>query len=85
MADVNIRLECLRPARDGWLQPIGEEIREVLKVAGLTGSQAAKALGLGEKGDRTIRRWSGDDSDIPYAAWALLCDLAGLGQIWRKQ
>jgi hypothetical protein len=84
MADTNIRLECLRPANDGWEQPTGEEVREVLRIAELSGSRAAKALGLGEKGDRTVRRWIGEDSTIPYAAWALLCDLAGLGSIWKK-
>ena len=78
----NIRLECLRPA-ESWTQPTGEEVREVLRLAGLTGGAAAKRLGLGVKGDRTVRRWIGEDSRIPYAAWALLCDLAGLGQIWR--
>ncbi len=83
MTDVNIRLECLRPANDGWEQPTGEEIREVMRIAGFTGAQAAKALGLGAKGDRTVRRWIGQDSAIPYAAWALLCDFAGLGRIWK--
>ena len=44
---------------------------------------AAKVLGLGAKGDRTVRRWIGEDSAIPYAAWALLCDFAGQGCIWK--
>ncbi|EDP8962402.1 transcriptional repressor KorC, partial [Salmonella enterica subsp. enterica] len=55
MSDVNIRLECLRPA-ERWVQPTGAEIREVLHLAGLTGGQAARTLGLGAKGDRTVRR-----------------------------
>lgn len=54
--DANIRLECLKPA-ERWAQPTGEEVREVLRLAGFSGSKAAKALGLGAKGDRTIRRW----------------------------
>ena len=77
-----IRLECLRPA-ESWSHPTGEEVREVLRLAELTGGVAAKRLGLGAKGDRTVRRWVGEDSHIPYAAWALLCDFAGLGQIWK--
>ncbi|MBV6831309.1 transcriptional regulator [Xanthomonas euvesicatoria] len=81
--DANIRLECLKPA-ERWTQPTGEEIREVLRLAGLSGSKAAKALGLGAKGDRTIRRWIGEDTAIPYAAWAILCDLAELGAIWKE-
>ncbi len=64
--DTNIRLECLKPA-ERWAQPTGEEVREVLRLAGLTGGKAAKVLGLGPKGDRTIRRWVGEDTPIPYA------------------
>lgn len=78
----NIRLECLKSA-ERWTQPTGEEVREALRLAGLTGGAAAKRLGLGAKGDRTVRRWIGEDSQIPYAAWALLCDFAGLGEIWK--
>ena len=81
--DANIRLECLKPA-ERWAQPTGEEVREVLGLAGFSDSKAAKALGLGAKGDRTIRRWIGEDTPIPYAAWAILCDLAGLGVIWKE-
>jgi hypothetical protein len=83
MIEANIRLECLRPARDNWQPPTGEEVREVLKLAGMTGGQAAKFLGLGGGGDRTVRRWVGEETFIPYAAWALLCEVAGLGAIWR--
>ncbi|SDY51767.1 transcriptional regulator [Nitrosomonas halophila] len=82
MTEANIRLECLRPALR-WQQPTGEEIREVLRIAGFTGGAAAKALGLGTMGDRTVRRWIGEETAIPYAEWALLCDFAGLGTIWK--
>lgn len=82
MNEPNIRIECLRPAED-WTPPSGEEVRTVLHLAGFTGGKAAKALGLGAKGDRTVRRWIGEDSPIPYAAWALLCHFAGLGVIWK--
>lgn len=83
MSEANIRLECLRPANDGWLQPTGDEIREVLKLAGLSGAEAASFLGLGDAGGRTVRRWGARDTNISYANWALLCDKAGLGMIWR--
>jgi hypothetical protein len=82
--DEKIRPECLLPA-ERWQRPSGEEVREVLRRAGLTGGKAAKVLGLGPQGDRTIRRWVGEDSTIPYAAWALLCDLASLGAIWKER
>lgn len=78
-----IRSECLKPA-DQWEQPTGDEIREAVRLAGFTGGSTARALGLGQKGDRTVRRWIGEESSIPYAAWALLCDFAGLGQIWKQ-
>ncbi|MDD2739665.1 MAG: transcriptional regulator [Methylomonas lenta] len=79
-----IRPECLRPYDQNWSQPTGTEIREVLRLACLSGSEAAKVLGLGSQGGgRTVRRWISEDSAIPYASWALLCDFAGLGIIWR--
>lgn len=82
MSEPIIRVECLRPAED-WTPPNGGEVRAVLHLAGFTGGKAAKALGLGAGGDRTVRRWIGEDSPIPYAAWALLCHFAGLGIIWK--
>ena len=84
MTEALIRNGCLQPAVS-WEQATGDEVREVLGLANFTGGQAARALGLGAKGDRTVRRWVGGDSSIPYAAWALLCDFAGLGMIWKRQ
>ncbi len=84
MSNTSIRQECLRAYDDGWEIPTGDEVREAMRLAGFSGSQAAKALGLGgDGGARTVRRWIGSDTQIPYAVWALLCDFAGLGQIWR--
>lgn len=82
MTEQTIRARCLGPA-ENWLQPTGQEIREVMRLAGFSGSKAARVLGLGAGGDRTVRRWIGEDSPIPYAAWALLCEVAGLGLIWK--
>jgi hypothetical protein len=80
----SIRPECLVPAQAGWVQPTSDEVRAVLKRAGLTGAQAAARLYLGQSGDRTVRRWTAG-KPIPYAAWAVLCDIAGLGCIWRSE
>lgn len=80
----NIRKECLRPADAGWLQPTAVEVRGVLEEAGLTDSEASRRLGLGDKGGRSIRRWRSGEAEIPYAVWALCCDFAGLGQIWKE-
>ncbi|AZS80782.1 transcriptional regulator [Achromobacter spanius] len=76
-----IRAVCLRPFADGWEQPTADEVRAALSMAGLTGGQAARLLGISD--GRTVRRWTGGDSHIPYAAWAMLCHAAGLGIIWR--
>lgn len=78
---MSVRTECLKPASE-FSPPSGEEIKFILKQAGLTGAEAAKVLGLKNKGGRTIRRWTSEESNIPYCAWAVLCHLAGLGTIW---
>ena len=84
---INIRPETLRPASK-WEQADKDEVREILRLAGLTGGEAAKLLGLtphtkkSGAGSRTVRRWTGGDSDIPYPAWALLAYQAGFGIIW---
>jgi hypothetical protein len=79
----DIRPACLLPAVHGWVQPTGVEIREVIRRTGLTGRATADVIGLSEKGGgRQVRRWISEESPIPYAAWAILCELAGLGQIW---
>ena len=78
-----IRPECLRPAHDFWIRPGADEVREVLRLGKLSGAKAAQLLGLGKEGSRTIRRYTGGDAPIPYASWAILCEVAGLGRIWR--
>lgn len=85
MNERTIRPECLRPAHDFWVHPEPDEVREVLRLAELSGSKAAKLLGLGsgDTGSRTIRRYTGGEQKIPYAYWAILCEVAGLGRIWR--
>ncbi|MBL3921631.1 transcriptional regulator, partial [Bacteroides thetaiotaomicron] len=29
------------------------------------------------------RRWVGGDTPIPFSAWAILVEYAGLGKIWK--
>lgn len=84
MITTAIRRECLNPAHS-WVRPTGDEIKEVMRLAGLSGAQAAAKLGLGVGGGRTVRRWLAKDYEIPYAAWALLCYFAGLGLIFNDQ
>jgi hypothetical protein len=83
MDEQTIRPECLRAYGDDWVAPTGDEVREVLRRAGLSGRTAALLLGLGSSGGRTVRRWCAEKPPVPYAAWAILCDAASLGRIWR--
>ena len=78
-----IRAECLLPADEGWERPRGAEVQEVLRRTGLSGRAVARVLGLSEHGGRQVRRWVSEDAPITYTAWAILCDMAGLGRIWR--
>jgi hypothetical protein len=64
----------------GWNTPTGEEVKLILKLANLSGSAAGLVAGVD---GRTIRRWTGEERAIPFAAWALLAECAGLGCIWR--
>lgn len=84
--NIEIRPECFRPAAD-WAQPTGEEVREILHrinpPTGLSGAETARLLGI--HSGRQIRRWTGGDAEIPYAAWAILCDMAGFPRIWVKK
>lgn len=76
----NIRPECLRPAA-AWQQPTGDEVRALLAIADLTGERAAAILGMSS--GRIIRGWTAGDTRISYPAWAILCAVAGLGNIWE--
>lgn len=81
-----IRRECLRPATAGWAQPTGPELREVVRLCGMTGSQVEDFLGMSSNNrGRQFRRWISEDANIPYSAWALLCARAGLGNIWEVE
>lgn len=79
-----LRLETLLPGRC-FVEPTPEEVRLILREAGLTGGEAAAFLGMGRGGSRVVRRWCSGDASIPYSAWALLCWLAGKGQIWTPK
>lgn len=92
---MSIRIECLRPAEDGWEAPTADEVREVIRLIAVakgvdrfTGGDVARLLGLetgneGRSRGRNVRRWTSGDQAIPYAAWCLLCYEAGYGVIWN--
>ena len=71
-----IREGALLPFADPRYQdPTGDEVREALRRAGLTGAAAGELLGVS---GRTIRKWIGEERKIPYSAWRLLLMLTGL-------
>jgi DNA-binding transcriptional regulator YiaG len=49
--------------------PSPDEIRDALKHAGLTGSNAGDLLGVS---GRTVRKWTGGDQKMPHSAWLTL-------------
>ena len=49
--------------------PTTDEIRALLRLGELSGSAAGLLLGVN---GRTIRKWTGGEREIPYAAWRLL-------------
>lgn len=84
----NIRLETLKPAHD-WVVPSSEEIKEMLKMAGLNCSSFSKLIGMSTQknksgnANRNVRKWISGEQPIPYAAWSILVHCAGLGIIWK--
>lgn len=75
-----IRQECFLSYGAGWICPTPEEIRTLMQIAQLTGSKAATLTGM--KDSRTVRRWIGGDTPIPFSSWAILVEYAGFGKIW---
>lgn len=76
-----INQQCLGPYGPHWAQPTAEDVRAIISAAGLTGSKAAHLVGVSSS--RTVRKWTGGERLIPYAAWAILCEAAGFGMIWK--
>lgn len=58
-----------------WKEPNAAEFRELLRVAGLSASQAGLLVGVD---GRKIRKWAGGEGEAPYAVWRLLSIYAGL-------
>ncbi|WP_193060845.1 helix-turn-helix domain-containing protein [Halomonas sp. 3A7M] len=64
-----------------WLAPSGGEISAALQATGWTAEKFAKESGISS---RSVRRWINEESEIPYAVWAMLCAAAGWGHIWES-
>lgn len=77
-----IRKTCFLRFKD-WTPPTPAEVRELIGLSGLSGSQVAELVGVAS--GRTVRRWVGGQSPIPYSAWAILAEAGGFGCIvWRS-
>ncbi|MFA4834636.1 MAG: transcriptional regulator [Dehalococcoidia bacterium] len=83
-----IRSACLTVASK-WQPPAPEEVQSLLlairKRTGLSPESqvVADLLGLGHEGCEAVSDWLGGRAIIPYTCWAMLCEMAGLGLIWR--
>ena len=83
-----VRPETLSRAND-WVRPTPDEVKEIIRRTGRTDGGISELLGLtpqsnkSGRGNRTVRRWTSGDVQIPYAAWALLAYEAGAGVIWK--
>ncbi|EBM5962825.1 transcriptional regulator [Salmonella enterica] len=75
-----MRPECFLAYGKGWVCPTPGEIRILMQISGLTGSKVASLTGV--KDSRTVRRWVGGDTPIPFSSWAILVEYVGLGKIW---
>ncbi len=73
--DQTIRPETLLEFSDPqYLDPSPTELRTLLSRANLTGAKAGDLVGVN---GRTIRKWTGGERAIPYAAWRLLLKETG--------
>lgn len=75
-ADPRSETLCGKP---DWAAPNPDELRAVLKMAGWTGEEFSRRIGVDS---RTVRRWTLGEKPIAYTAWCILCVQAGLGNIW---
>lgn len=77
---LGINPDVIAPYSPSWTAPTPDDIRAVLKAGNLTGSAAANLVGVDS---RTIRKWTGGERAIPYAAFALLLSVVGCGELWK--
>lgn len=67
---------CLQFTDDEYRRPSIIEIKQLIRIMGLTGSQVAALVGVNSS--RTVRKWTGGEREIPYSAWRLLLIYAGI-------
>lgn len=62
------------PTADDYTPIPGEQLKQFLKKHRLTGGQAGRLVGVSS---RTMRKYTGNVSDLPYAVWVTLKDKLG--------
>jgi hypothetical protein len=77
--ELGVRSETLGSYSEAWPVPTKDEVRVLIKMANLTGSQVGDMVGVN---GRTVRKWTGGERNIPFSAWAILADAAGIKMIW---
>lgn len=60
---------------DDWRSPSPDEVRELLRLAGLSRAEAGRLVGVSPG---KIGKWIGGQGEVPYAVWRLLTVYAGL-------
>jgi len=68
----SIRTSCFLNFDEGWEQPTGDEVRQLIKRLDMPGSQVAKFVG--SNSGRNVRKWQSGEVNIQYSAWRLLAE-----------
>ena len=80
--EVPLRPGTLQKFNSGFEQPTPGEVRSLIRILGMTGTEVADFVGV--KNSRTIRKWqevkesdadgqvNRNKNEIPYSAWRLL-------------
>lgn len=66
---------CLPFSSELFRAPTKDEFRSVTQQLRLSGAEVGRLLGVH---GRTVRKWIGGETEIPYSAWRLLLIRAGL-------
>lgn len=60
---------------DAWRSPSSDEVRELVRLAGLSRAEAGRLVGVSPG---KIGKWIGGQGEVPYAVWRLLTVYVGL-------
>ena len=85
-----IRQSCFKSFNDGFTPPQPSEIKQLFALLNFNKRQVAESVGL--KDPRTVGKWiaedvtfAGNKNAMPYAAWRLLLNIAGIVNDSKEQ